>query len=1109
MKFFIDGDEQGFKRLEGLISEVAPGTRREFYQDVYKEFRLIDSTEIPPQFRQEVAGWQSDSSPFPNFRQKFFLSEFLKTRRKVLNGDTGATKTACSYLAMETLEAKKVTLFGPAQARNTWPAEAKKLFREGRVPDVFTVESEADLNNPRIDTAGYVYVSGELMARAIYNEKQDEDTTPEDLEKIQLLKERAQALRNKLEKRLVEDRKPDGVVIDESHHYNNIDANSTTVITDLVDKMKKRYSTENLFQFPILALTATPISSEISDMDVNMGMVYHEMFALPKFEHDNLITFSQSVLKNPKIAYTRLFGEQLMMQWTLEDMFGEKAPKLEWRTETVGMLAEQAIIYKYIEGLDPKEKDFDALLQMQLLKDVLINPELVRKVCDRRGLTPENIPPVTQLAERLREMRDAWESWLLEKDPAIPDQPFSTEWIDSYGDPDLILQCFFSNDLRDGIETLVNRVPDVKKDWQPRIAKSAKFAYLRRLLEDTFKKDAEGNYTSNKKVFIVSPHHQKGITDALDNPDLKQKDIDEYIGSLFDYARLEWLPDIPYETPSAMISNMDGKKTFDRRTAEAKRWREEGNQAMIEVASMKAVYESMDWAIRDTENNKNIDGAVVIWLGWPWGWDDFKQMEGRFLRPGQAKPVDSIVLEAANTLDVGLYDHVMRKMLLTQLALTGIELTPEQQEFFDSTLSSKRILNIDRYSGQMFLRDMMKKMRANSENFLLSDMMKETDGQNNYDRWAEYYFDGGNDEYRIPGNNAELIKNIAVRAPQHEKVLSIAAGTCLLARKLSKTNISYEIDNVDVNPTVLKLAKEKFDGIGNIYQGLAQDLRVKNLETDMTSQIPSDTYDLVDASLILDLLSLKQPSENGTLRNPTRVAAISEINRVLKLGGTGVLSFPNSAFDIESFTNFANALEQHFGFTLVGPTGKSRAIDLKPAKEIGWVITVRKTGDVKLDGLKVEDLSMLYDSEFTISKRGRGKKAPAPSGGDYSKDDGLFSPHEFEVYNPVTGETTGASSPEVTIKKKEEAKLPITVEEFRQGLRDLSDSQRGIWVDVRRSVERTFNMSYERAETLLYEMLQERDLGNPNEWEENNFAKIGRILSTEIRKRAGPLIISK
>jgi len=92
---------------------------------------------------------------------------------------------------METLGAKRVTVFGPAGARNTWPAEATKLFREERAPGVFIVEHESDLDKPEIETANYVYVSGQLMARAI-------NTNP--------------GLSDKLTKRLINDRKTDGVL---------------------------------------------------------------------------------------------------------------------------------------------------------------------------------------------------------------------------------------------------------------------------------------------------------------------------------------------------------------------------------------------------------------------------------------------------------------------------------------------------------------------------------------------------------------------------------------------------------------------------------------------------------------------------------------------------------------------------------------------------------------------------------------------------------------------------------------------------------------------------------------------------------------------------------
>jgi hypothetical protein len=228
------------------------------------------------------------------------------------------------------------------------------------------------------------------------------------------------------------------------------------------------------------------------------------------------------------------------------------------------------------------------------------------------------------------------------------------------------------------------------------------------------------------------------------------------------------------------------------------------------------------------------------------------------------------------------------------------------------------------------------------------------------------------------------------------------------------------------------------------------------------------------------------------------------------MGGTGVLSFPNSAFDMETFTTFVDSLEKHFGFTVAGPTGKSRAIDIKPPKEIGWVITVRKTGNVDLTNLDVNELSMLYDQDFTISKRGRGKKAPASKGQDYTRDDALYSPHDFEVYNPATGETIGASSLEVIIKKEiEESKPILTLSQIKENLLTATTTQRSLWIETRRSIEGALGVNYERAEEVLYDILSERDLGDPSEWEEININKIRRILSTEVRKLDGYLTFSK
>ena len=486
MKLFIDGEEAGFRRLnDSILLEHSPA-KIPFLQAVESEFHEIDNVNIPPVFQPFVEGWFADKSPMPLFRQKYFVWEFLKNRRSFLNGDTGATKTACAYLAMESIGAQRVTIFGPAKARNTWPREAEKIFLEEDKPDVFTIRAAKDLEDPRVESTKYLYVGSELMGNAWNN--------PE--------------LYNRIKVALIDRRQTDGIIFDESDEFRHGGTGCTKMLVDMVKKMQEAYSQRNPFEMPSIALTGTPISSSLEDMDITMALLYPDRFTLPREKIDGKFPFSIQALRDPKIAYFLLHGEKLMIQWSLDDLFGERAPRLPENPRTpIPMFPYQNVIYEWVAGL----QQLGTLAKTRLLRSVLMNPELIKRVSKERGLIPQPSFDDEGLVNKLSELHQTWARWLVEKDPQIPDEPFSADWIAKFGERDLLLQCFFDERLVDGIDSLARRHPEISRDWYSMEAVSGKYLALKRFLEERIHRNGEG-YETNEKIFIVSPYHKRGIT---------------------------------------------------------------------------------------------------------------------------------------------------------------------------------------------------------------------------------------------------------------------------------------------------------------------------------------------------------------------------------------------------------------------------------------------------------------------------------------------------------------------------------------------------------------------------------------------------------------------
>ncbi len=1031
MTGFIDAEEAGFSRMQDTINQEVSDVRRQFTQQILDEFREIAQEPTRDVFKDEVDGWFTDKSPFPLFRQKWFAHEFAKTRRKLLNGDTGATKTACLDLSMETLGAKRVTIFGPAIARNAWPREADKIYKEDKKPDVFAVRGAKDLQNPRIETAKQIFVSSQMLARAW--------DSPE--------------LYQKMVDALVERRDTDGLGLDESDEFRNPNTKSAKMLIDIVTRIKTKYAGRSSEKIPILALTATPISGALSDLDITMALLYEDRFALPGVYEEGKFTFSTQVLKDPKIAFSVLFGEQLITQWTLQDLFGEKVPIPEPFVVPVKMTPAQRAIYNWVEDLAIK----NPLLKVTMLRGVLMNPELIKRTCKERELIPQPVYDPEQLGAKLQELHQAWQEWFL----STPEQllePFSADWIAQFGDQDFLIQMFFDDRFPSGIESLVSRYPEIFADWQKAESLSGKYQELRKFLESKLIKGEDG-YTSREKVFIVSPFHKRGVTRDLEDPETKDEDLEDDTLSLFEIIRSEWFPDMPKE----MAINIDGTKSFATREREAAYWRESGTRNTIVVASMKSVYESMDWAIRDTEDNQNIETLNVNWLGEPWRWEQKKQMNGRFPRPGLSKKVNVFIYETEDSIDLGFKNVVHYTNLLTQLALAGVELSPEDAEFFRRTSSASRILEYEPSASQIFLYRILGKMKSLTEEQIDEELEKQKDGRDIRDLFAEFYFNEAKDEYRIVGNNAEMVKNIILR-DEPQNILSVGAGTCLLARKATRSGFVGNIDNLDINGAVLRIAKERYPEIGRIIRGKASHIDAR-----------PESYDAVDCSFMLSWTEQK-----------TRVQILSEINRVSKPGARVVFTFPESSFDEETFSKFAGALSAHFGFKLLEPSGIASATDIKPAKRIGWVITAERQDTVNLDGLDAQNLTFLNEKPRVSKGKGAKPDKPTVIHIDYP----IFDFKSFQVYNPLTREVSSANS-----KPEETIQIPIRdlVDQIKV---NLSESQFNIWRDARRRIEGSLNQSYPEAEETLVRIFQRRKLGL-NIWSEEALRK---IVDAEIRR---------
>ncbi len=1058
LRTFNPGEAQGFTELDTDIADQPGGVKKQMLIEIRQKFQAVAELPISPAFKTSVESWTGEASIFPNFRQKYVVREFQKTKRKLLNGDTGATKTACAYLAMEANSADKVTIFGPPRARNTWPKEATVVFNNEAHPDVFTIRSAKDLKDSRVVNAKYVYLGSALMGKAW-----------KDANLFRTIREN-----------LVIKRQTDGVIIDEADEFRHKKTGRSQVISELITEMEADHAKRSKERMPMVALTATPISSSLEDLDIPMALLYPERFCLPGRENNGKCTFNVQILKDPEIAYSLLFGEQLILQWSLEDLFGERIPQVDNRIVNLDLSPFEQVLNTWISEL-PAE----SLVKIRLLQSLLLNPELVKKTCRERGFVPEGkYSDVEALRKHLTELHTTWISWMLNKNGGIPDEPFSADWIAKIGDTDFLLQCFFEPGLIEDVETLARTTPQIGKDWQHREAVSTKFAHIRDLIRKHVARDQDGNYHADAKIFIAVPGHKRGITRWLEDPETTDKDLLDNIWSLYEYLLSDWLPGLPRDK----AVNIDGSVPFNKRDKHAVTWGTSGEKDIVVVSSMESVYESMNWSVRKTPDNQNIKKVVLVLTSWPFGYDEMKQFHGRFPRPGQVVPIESEILQTNNSIDVGMADLVKMKYLLTQVALSRIQLTPEEREFFTRATSAKRILLEYPTVGETFVRDTINRLKGAGETEIAEKLGKLINGKNGFEIFAKEYYANGSDENRTVGLNWELMKNLGLES-QPEDILVVGAGSCGFARKLIKTDYKAKIDNLDINGAILRQAKEKYPEIGQVISGRASDTKLESLH-----------YDLTECGFMLPWTKLYE-SKSRLPKNPQeieRVKILSEINRVTKNGGTVLLSFPESSLTPELFANYANCLTTHFGFSLEEPSGKTFTTDIDPNKPIGWVLKLRKVDSPNLSGIDAGQLAFTSDEETKISRRKKRKEGKTQV---VVLDPPLFSARHFRVFNPLTGQETISDSLAASRCADQPIVETAPAEAIKAAIKnDDLTTQREMWVDARRQIQKTLRKNYEEAEEILADIFSRNGLAEPNNWptEGSERDKIDKTIKIEI-----------
>lgn len=956
------GIEEGFAAVDSLIKLTPDGPQKEFIRNLTNRFLDIATFDFQGNFNTEIRIKNGTARTFPSFEQKAFTYDFIHHGTRLLAAETGLGKTGTAFHAMENSDAAKVLVIAPAD-NTAWPTEDEKLFKNPG--NIFVIRGSDDLVIAQSCGKKYIVISQKLLGRC--------ECDPALVGKIQTF---------------VRDSGIDACIIDEIDNLNKPSTVSAKTVLKVVGDIRKNYAQKtgkDEHDTPLIGLTATPIRNKLANLNVSMGILYPDRFAVsPKHATETVKTFSDTCLNRPDLAHAILVGERRMFRW--EQATGVQ--EFTYHTEVLSVSAFEDILYTFIVNEVPTSM----VNKVRLLENALFNPLLVK--AEVREMVPDRIPQfdLDDIQKKLARITREWKK-------IRPDDYLSADRLVELGMGEEVLACFFSDLFEDGIDTLVEELcngsdnpelADVYKFWKRKDI-SSKYAYLEELLYEklSWKTDGDGRI-HREKVFIVSPSRKQGRT-----ADVIQRDISSPEGNKHNlYAPYElttindtklvdlirsWTGGLCNEEDILVI---DGNVSLGKQKDEIiSRWINDPKAAVL-IVTLEATYQSRDYTlavVRDQEG-REITGIEKVFLSPPWYYQQLKQMAGRSIRQGHLVPVHISVLESEGLVDHGKGEAVLYSYLLSRMALSGIALTPEEQQFFDSKRIGRKISF--QSPDDRFLSDALSFVRGAGEE-IIDCYMKDQ----KYALFAEKFFDEGMDEYHITGHNAALVASLARHYVNPDSaILSIGAGTLLFQRKLQRG-----IDNVDMNIRMLEKGWDKARQYGGrIIEGRASKLSPLDF--------PDGSYDLVENSFSLHWSKL----------DAERVVILCQINRVLREGGKVILTVPEKSFDDVRFYSFINALEKHFGFVVDREfSGKSYGRSKYGlSKRLGWCIVASKKSQPELTGLDINNLEFANENGDWISTTSRLKNGNGMNPKDYPVPSLHIDFDQFEIMDPAGIVTT-------------------------------------------------------------------------------------------------------
>ncbi len=1058
--------------IEGMRRLATQPVHLSFIQRLEDHFAEVETQEFP-MFNRLIAGSLKDipdeaeiiQSIFPSNHQKEYAYNFThKTELgpiDLLNGGTATQKTGGSITAMEKAGAKAtLVVCPPGIPRSDWAKEIREKYKES--VEIDTISGLDELRS-------YLKTVGDKRSKFTvvgYTLLSSIDTSPD---------------RNELIEALILGTGRDSLIFDESHLSKEMSAQCTRVLFDISRLLPERA--------PRIGMTATSVVNSVEDLDAPVRIL------LP-YRYPNPGEFTRAARNEPYLVSSLLHGKRLLTTWDKEVVLKDKIPSVERHDVAIPFTPFHQRLYEFVYG-DYRDDLPEGRTKRAMLRQASLDPQLVRRYFSPKGIGRE----ISKLDRRLEtkqddrdrqiiesmiaglrerttrisgmydmesaqrdllEAHEQYQRWAITQNP---DEVFDENFLIRLGFDRLALWAFFN--LSNSIDTLVAQSSNnlLKQDWEGshRLFSSK---YIR-LKQDLDRYAATGD----TKVLIFSGFYMTGVTtDGTDGGEIDLLDTDqadrEGFRSLYQHLK-NWYGE-------GHVARIDGTVSIEPKRGEdserekiRKRFRLDPNLWFLLLTSRSSRL-GINLTVPSTKANSHIVRVVHINLDDPDTNADKEQQEGRSVRPGQSIPLEVNSYRATHNeyptifrygfIDQGIAEALNFKRLISQMVLSGIALTPEEERFVRARMVGVHVQELYPHTPREYLiRTFYPKVRGNGyrKNRVFLKALG-FEGGTNADFYAANY--PVVEEMGIAGHNARVVTEVIRRYKEIKnldnlRIGSIGSGTGVLQAMLGEPVI-----NIDMMEEMLQVAKSRFNGDGKFVAGDMANLPIRD-----------GIFDVADVSLAMHWTENTPVFRRDNRLISERALSLERIIRATKIGGLISISVPYSHLTNDLFNSWIDTLESDYGVRQIAglPAGLVRATDFRE-EPISWIINLERTGEPKLNP---ESASLVFDFDRLFVDNGPTKG----SGRDRVVGIHLSLPHhEFEVISP-DGEIDTITFEDKKAQDDLERGLSGEEREFRTGtdvLTKLGLEEYGMYRRLIREARSRWDLKLTEAEKLSLEAVE-------------------------------------